>query len=251
MPSKFNQMQKCVSSVLDNLISFVYPPQCVICGCLHENNRFFICPKCEPELMQFSVPLCMTCRNPLDDGDSKCSICGGKPLINRVWAAGGFDDFYRPLIHAFKYDGVIPIGDYLGKLIANIMQLSGFDEIPDLIMPIPLHSSRLRYRGFDQSLLIAKALGEALDIKVEHNILKRVKKTRDQTGLNREQRITNMKGAFTVDSGHSLKNSSIILIDDVTTSGATALGAARALKRAGAAEIVLAVAAAAGLQKFE
>jgi len=251
MSTKIDQVKKSVSSMLDNVINFVYPPQCVICESLHESSRFFVCPDCELNLMQFSVPFCMTCRNPLDVDEQKCLLCKGRPAISRVWAAGSFDDFYRPLIHAYKYDGVIPISKYLGTMLGNMIQLSGFEEHPDYIMPVPLHPSRLRYRGFDQSLIMAKALGAVLNVEILSDILIRVRKTKDQTGLDKPQRIENMRNAFSVEPDANLENSRIMLVDDVTTSGATSLEAARALKKAGAKEIVLAVAAAAGQVSFE
>jgi competence protein ComFC len=231
----------------DGLIEFVYPPQCVICESLHEGEHFFICPRCENSLEKRGYPFCLKCRNPISPHERSCKICGGRPVIAEVWSLGEFDDFYRPLIHAFKYGGLLPAGKYMShRLAETIRDGLGIDAI-DHVIPIPLHPSRQRKRGFNQSQLIAKIIGRTLNCEYSPDSLVRIKKTRDQTGLNQRERIDNMRGAFALRGDWDLSDKRILLVDDVTTTGATATEAAQVLKAGGARRISLAVIAAAGL----
>lgn len=246
MKIDFERYKNFASYMYDSLVGFVFPPQCVVCDCLHEGRHFFLCDKCERSLELLEKPFCPQCGNPIEPDETKCRICLGKNNISRVWALGHYDEHFRALIHAFKYADIIPAGKYLGRCLAEFIgdSVSGADV--DLIIPIPLHSSRQRKRGFNQSLLIAEILGEAFDIPVDNVSLIRVRKTRDQTGLNRTERAKNMHGAFAIDGMEFIQGKSIILVDDVTTSGATAGEAAKVLRGSGARYVQLAVLAAAG-----
>lgn len=251
MASKDEQARRFWGRLYDGLIGFVYPPQCVICESLHEGEHFFICPRCENSLEKPDYPFCLKCRNPISPGEGSCKICGGRPAIVRVWSLGSFDDFFRPLIHAFKYAGIIPVGKYLSQRLAEMIQGSLNIDAVDNVIPIPLHPSRQRKRGFNQSQLIAKIIALTLETEYVPDSLIRIKKTRDQTGLNQRERIDNMRGAFALSKSADLKAGHILLVDDVTTTGATAMEAARVLKSGGATRISLAVIAAAGLDVQE
>lgn len=235
----------------DGLIGFVYPPQCVICNSLHEGQHFFICPRCENSLDKPGFPFCIKCRNPIPPEEGNCKICGDRPLINRVWNLGAFNDYYRPMIHAFKYAGIIPVGKYLSNKLADSIKDSTYTDEIDAVIPIPLHPSRQRKRGFNQSQLIAKIIARTLKSEYVTESLVRIKKTRDQTGLNQRERIDNMRGAFALNDVTDMNGRSVLLVDDVTTTGATALEAARVLKLGGTARISLAVIAAAGMDSQE
>jgi len=235
-----------VAYIYESLIGFIFPPQCVVCDSLHENSHFFLCAKCERSLDLLQSPFCPNCRNTLEKDEVKCPICIGQFAISRVWALGHYDDTFRALIHAFKYADIIPAGRYLGRLLAGLLSESATADDFDLIIPIPLHPSRERRRGFNQSLLIAQILSDAIEVPVDSESLIRIRKTRDQTGLKRKERVKNMRGAFAVDNDAELKGKAIILVDDVTTSGATAGEAARVLRNSGARRVELAVLAAAG-----
>jgi len=247
MSSKDEQARKVWGRLYDGLIGFVYPPQCVICESLHEGEHFFICPRCENSLEKPGYPFCLKCRNPIPPEEGRCKLCGGMPVIVRVWSLGSFDDFYRPLIHAFKYAGLLPVGKYMSHRLAETIQGSLNVDAIDSVIPIPLHPSRQRKRGFNQSQLIAKIIARTLETEYVPDGLIRIKKTRDQTGLNQRERIDNMRGAFDLRRDSDLSGRHILLVDDVTTTGATVMEAARVLKTGGAAQISLAVIAAAGL----
>ncbi len=241
-----NKIRATAEHIYNSLMGFVYPPQCVICDLLHEGDRFFLCDRCAFSLDFYSDPYCFKCKNPMDVCSDKCPACGGSRLISKVWACSSYDDFFRPLIHSFKYQGIIPAGRFLSRNLADLMADRLQEKKIDMIIPVPLHPLRECKRGFNQSVYIAEELQNELHIPIDLDVLIRVRRTKDQTGLNREQRKKNMRGAFRINPKADLEKKRIILVDDVTTSGATASEAARILKEAGAREIQLAVLAIAG-----
>ncbi|HDS00967.1 MAG TPA: ComF family protein [candidate division Zixibacteria bacterium] len=246
MKDNISKIRQSAEHIFDSIMGFVYPPQCVICDKLHEGERFFLCDRCAHALDFYTAPHCFKCKNMIDSGGRKCSRCSGSDRISKIWACSAYDDFIRPLIHSFKYAGVIPAGKYLAVKLGQLMA-DGLDAHDvDTIVPVPLHPMRERKRGFNQSIFISEWLQEELNISVYADALIRIRRTRDQTGLNRQKRRENMLGAFRANSKIDLEDKSVILVDDVTTSGATASEAAKVLKNAGVSEIQLAVLAIAG-----
>jgi ComF family protein len=138
------------------------------------------------------------------------------------------------VVQKFKYGRKVSLGKPLGRLMAS--GCGGFIEQTgaDLIVPVPLHLKRLRWRGFNQSLLLARQVGRACGTRVDPFLLARRRETPPQTQLSEEERRKNMRGAFAVTSGGSVQDRTILLIDDVYTSGATVNECSRALRRAGA-----------------
>jgi ComF family protein len=142
-------------------------------------------------------------------------------------------------VHQFKYRGDFSLDRPLGGLLATVLETSGRDFLPDLIVPVPLHLSRLRQRGYNQSLLLARVLGRRWRKPVPGRLLVRLRPTSPQQGLKAVQRRLNLKGAFATRS--ALAGQKVLLIDDVMTTGATARECSRTLLSAGAGEVVVAV----------
>jgi ComF family protein len=155
----------------------------------------------------------------------------------------------RELIHLLKYDQVRPAANVLGRMLTEVIAglESGFGEGSVVVVPVPLHTRKLRQRGFNQSQLIAQVAlklmqrggGLALDAKV----LERVRETQSQIGLTRHQRRENMRGAFAVAKPNEVAGREVLLVDDVLTTGTTASECARILRRAGAAKVWVATVA--------
>lgn len=201
---------------------------------------------------------------PLDG--SVCAICGERPgsyrLVNehnlaccpacyqdesafaKAAAYGSYDGALRDLIHLLKYDHVRPAANVLGRMLAEVVDgLAGSfgDQVP-VMVPVPLHSSKLRQRGFNQSELIARM---ALRLKsnglvLHANVLERRRPTASQIGLTRQQRQVNMRGAFVVAKPDEIRGRDVLLVDDVLTTGTTAAECARVLRRAGANRVFVA-----------
>ncbi len=157
--------------------------------------------------------------------------------ILAVRSLGTFDDYYQKLIHRFKYDKKIPLGKRLAQSLAKVVAQDEDFVNCDLVIPVPLHRARHRERGFNQSEVLAEGVSQAINVSLAKEILKRKKRTKDQTYLNVQQRTENVRDAFVVTQPERINNRKVILVDDVITTGATLNECARMLRQAGAKEI--------------
>ena len=146
------------------------------------------------------------------------------------WAA--YQGAARELVHLLKFQGIRPVAKFFALALSEL-------PLPDVdaIVPMPLGPGRLRQRGFNQALDIARHLGQARALPVIVAGLRRRRETHAQTGLTQEQRVANVRGAFIASPAHDIRRRRLLLLDDVLTTGATARSAAQALVRAGAGEV--------------
>jgi ComF family protein len=138
------------------------------------------------------------------------------------------------MVQKFKYGRKISLGKPLGRIMAAACYEEFRNDNLDCIVPVPLHPKRLRWRGFNQAVVLGKELSRAWHVPIDPFVLVRTRPTVPQTELREEERRKNVRGAFAVDDGASLENRTLLLLDDVYTSGATVNECARALRRAGA-----------------
>lgn len=151
--------------------------------------------------------------------------------MSRTVAAFGYTEPVSPLIAAYKYRGALQVGRVLGDLLLErVTQAYRGQALPQLLLPVPLHSSRLRERGFNQALVLARQLGKGLDVPVSPDALARVRQTPPQQGLSAAARKRNLRGAFRLQTELTAVTS-IALIDDVVTTMSTAHELARVLRR--------------------
>jgi ComF family protein len=170
-------------------------------------------------------------------GNGQCqACCEYPPNFDRAVSYGEYDAGIRGLIHLLKYEGVIPAARPLGNLLAESIASLRLAEADVVVVPVPLHSSKRRERRFNQADLIARAALKHLPSRFEldRGVLVRERPTRSQVGLDREARIQNMHGAFRVTAPQRIKGRTVIVVDDVMTTGTTVSECARVLKRAGA-----------------
>ena len=160
---------------------------------------------------------------------------------------GEYDGGLRELIHLLKYERVKSTASVLGRMVGEILTdlKSAFADDAPLVIPVPLHGSKLRARGFNQSEMIARAAVKCAGLRSQVNItaLERIRDTGSQTGMTRPQRQQNMHGAFAVIHPAQVAGKDILLIDDVYTTGATVSECARVLRRAGASKVFVATVA--------
>ena len=211
----------------------------------------------------FFPPLCLGCRRYLNATEKINLLCDDcrtsidiYPYPFRIRpdfmlaAAGSYDnEALRALIHYFKYERFLAAEKPLSELIIKHLKLTKIAPLDALVIPIPLHAKRLRERGFNQSELIAKNIASHFGLKLETEILRRVINTAPQMAIkDHHERNKNIIGSFEVPPNNKslLTNKTILLVDDVYTSGATMQEAGRILRRAGAAKIIGAVIAKAG-----
>jgi len=175
-------------------------------------------------------------------GDGRCQGCRDfEPEFDRAVSFGEYAGALRGLIHLLKYDKVRPAAPVLGHMLAEaIAQLTngGVDSLP-LIVPVPLHSSKRGERGFNQAELIVRAAAKHLPprLEVASGLLKRQRPTHSQVGLTREERVANLRGAFRVTDPERVMGRTVIVVDDVMTTGTTVSECARVLKKAGAERV--------------
>ncbi len=228
--------------MLSAFISLLLPPRCAACRAPSLPADPF-CEPCAATLVE-CPPGCAVCGLPVDFHSEvlalkarRCPRCAGHPpAFARAHAPWLFGGALAEGIHRLKYGRAYGVARPLGRLLASTGA-----PMADLIAPIPLHKKRLRERGFDQALLLARTLSSAWKLPLEPRLLRRIRETRPQVGLDTRAREANVRGAFL--SAKHAQGKRVLLVDDVLTTGATAAACARALKEAGARRVeVLALA---------
>jgi ComF family protein len=175
-----------------------------------------------------------------------CDACReARPQFEKACAYGSYDGELRELIHLLKYEQVTPAANLLGEILAAAIAKLEISR-PVLIIPVPLHSSKRRQRRFNQAELIARAALKRMPLpgaELATNLLVRQRATVSQIGLTRPQRAENIRGAFRVEHREKIAGRSILLVDDVLTTGTTASECARLLRKAGAETVWVATVA--------
>ncbi|MGA8271583.1 MAG: ComF family protein [Candidatus Sulfotelmatobacter sp.] len=167
----------------------------------------------------------------------------------RAVAYGSYEGGLRELIHLLKYSGVRPAANVLGRMLADAIAELALESQADvsLVVPVPLYRTRLREREFNHAELIAriaiKLSRESAHLQLCPSVLERKRETQSQTGLTRHQRRENVRGAFGVSPPEAVKGRTVLLVDDVYTTGATVSECARVLRRAGATKVWVATVA--------
>ncbi|MEG3618180.1 ComF family protein [Magnetovibrio sp. PR-2] len=233
-------MQQNGFRILSRLVDVVLPPTCGRCG-VQVDTPQTLCASCWSELTFLGPPSCEACAHPFEYEVPDQTLCGAcvreHPPFDRARAALVYDDQSRDLVLGFKHaDRTETAG-----LLAKWMRAAGADLLAeaDALVPVPLHWTRLFQRRYNQSALLAKAVGKLADTPVLHNTLKRKRKTLSQGRMGRKARARNVQGAFVVPPKlkQRIEGKAVVLIDDVYTTGATIWACAKVLKRAGAARV--------------
>ena len=185
---------------------------------------------------------CSRCGLPFESGAplhgaGLCGLCR-REATPFDWARGygAYEGSLRQLIHLLKYGRMEALGQPLAERLAPLLAEAG---PADLIVPVPLYWLRSWRRGFNQSEMVARELSRLTGLPLDRRCLRRTRDTASQTGLTRRQRRLNVRGAFTVRLPDRVRGKTIVLVDDVITTGATVGACARALKRAGASRVVV------------
>lgn len=203
-----------ISKYLESFISLIYPKLCLVCGSTLFGNEELICTHC-----RHSLPETNFHKSP---GNPVEQLFWGRLPVEHATALLYFDkgSKYRHLIHQLKYNGRKDAGIYLGKLLGSALKKSTISSL-DCIIPIPLHHTKFRRRGFNQSQVIAEGIAEILHIDIYTDILYRKIFTHTQTMRKRYDRWKNVEGIFKCQNPQKIKNKHILIVDDVITTGAT------------------------------
>jgi ComF family protein len=200
------------------------------------------CEGCISDIRFITPPLCPCCGIPLTGagGDHLCGEClTSRPSFAIARAVARYEAVLLDAIHAFKYKGKITTGEVLGKMMADYAY-PGF-SIADysLIIPVPLHARRLRERGFNQAVILAREISKRFSISLDYLALRRRVYTEPQVNLGRDRRAVNVRSAFAVKNGKRIEGEKILLVDDVFTTGSTVRECAGALMTHGAEEVAV------------
>ena len=179
----------------DALIDFVLPPHCLVCSRYLTPEEKIVCDTCWENLEILLSFFCPDCQSFLEEGSFSCGICTHKEGLSAVRSLGTFDDLYQKLIHGFKYQQKISLGQRFGSRLGEMLTKDKTLPRFDCLIPVPLHSARKRERGFNQSEILAEELSKFTELPLL-KALKRIRNTKDQTKLTPEQRIENVRGAF-------------------------------------------------------
>ena len=240
----------------DGAFSLFFPADCPICHePLIQASRLPVCQDCRDAIVPLSGVFCSICgerivsfshTEPHAEAEP-CVLCRrAAPAYARAVAYGESAGTLREAIHLLKYDRVHPAANFLGDRLGTVLaELPPLDASGWLVIPVPLHASKLRQRGFNQSELIARAACQrsAVAVSLNTKCLVRQRETASQAGLTRHQRRENLRGAFAVRDADAVRGRNVLMIDNFFTNGTTISECARVLRRAGAASVYAATVA--------
>ena len=220
---------KAARSAWEALLRVIYPRQCAGCGARLPENPTPLCPRCLARLERVDAAHLAALLAKLPE--AQAALDGAFALW--LFDAGGT---VQRLQHLLKYGNRPAYGHALGGLIGTAYQGTAAPR-PTLVLPIPLHRARRYERGYNQSAMLARGAGQALGVPVSETCLMRPHATSSQTRLSRLQRWENVADAFAVTQPEAVAGHTLLLVDDVLTTGATLAAAALALKQAGASSV--------------
>lgn len=226
--------------LVDPVLAVVFPSACPACGRLvTPAGRGPLCEPCWASLPRHRSVVCV-CGRPLGAGLSLCGRCRrGRQPFSAGASLGPYESTLRVVLHELKYGGRRRAAARLAELLLGDPTVQGLVATSDVLVPVPLHPRRLRERGFNQAALLAGELARRSGRPFCPDALVRRLDTVPQAGLTAAARRRNVEAAFAVRRKATVAGRTVALVDDVVTTGATALACARRLREAGAAEVRL------------
>lgn len=225
----------------ERLFQFFLPSQCLCCLSYLEEGETRICTDCLSKIHWIVPPFCTICGIPFVSSEVDCHPCGAcvtkEKYFTMARALGYYEGPLRRAIHRWKYDGKIGLSPLFGEWMAEKLPQYWDPKCFDMILPVPLHKRRLRERGFNQALLLAKELSRRTGIPYRKNILQKKRPTPPQVQLSGAEREKAVRRSFHILAGEALKGKTVLLVDDVYTTGATVNECSKVLLAAGAARI--------------
>ncbi len=228
-------------SLLRSFMDLLFPPLCHLCGDNLIDDGF--CTVCLDGFRRVEGPVCSVCGMPFVHGVGTDHVCGECLTTKRRFIMARSVFLYEGMalhaLHLLKYSGRTELARPLGYILAKEMAVP---EGIDLVVPVPIHRDRLRQRGFNHALLLAREVARYHGLALDYTNLKKTRETPSQVGLKRDERRRNVRGAFSVERREVFRNRRILLVDDVYTTGATVNECAGVIERAGGSVVVLTLA---------
>jgi ComF family protein len=231
-----------VKSWLNSGLGLLYPEVCQLCGEARATPaEGYVCGACKAKVQFIQQPFCQRCGRPYEGAittEFECASCREMEWkFQSARSAVLARDPVLEVIHRYKYQRALWFEPFLADLLIRAAGPVLCQRKPDVIVPVPLHPAKQREREFNQAERLARRLGAATQIQVNTGLLRRVVPTRTQTQLSRQERLANVRGAFTMRGAKRLNGEHILVLDDVFTTGATTGACARTLTEAGAGEV--------------
>lgn len=226
-----------LNAIFESIINIIYPLTCVACNRPNhqKENNGYLCNECYYIIKRHLPPFCLKCGRGIRElkniYEGICSVCQNRNYyFDRAWSLCSYEGIIKELIHKFKYNQKIHYKVIFGNLFREFFGTFNILGDVDLIIPIPLHPTKLREREYNQSLILSFIVGELIQKQIYTDILVRIRNTKSQIDLDERARKNNIAGCFSVKNGFQLKSKSILLVDDVLTTGITLSEAARVIK---------------------
>lgn len=225
-----------MKKLTESFLNILYPRRCPLCHEILKEQDSLICEKCRETLSPIEEPRCCKCGKPVREGEEYCPDCtSAQHFYDRGRGIFVYDERMRQSLVRYKYYGCREYGDFYSRA----MCLYGKKELalwkPELIVPVPVHRTKERRRGFNQSAYLAERISGYTGIPADLTLVKKIRKTKSQKKLTAHQRQENLKKAFEVQ--HPVNAGRILVVDDVYTTGSTIDAMARCLKEKGAEKI--------------
>ncbi|MBO5336047.1 MAG: ComF family protein [Lachnospiraceae bacterium] len=219
-----------------NILQLLFPLRCPVCDDIVRPYGAKICVPCREKLKLLTPPWCMQCGKKLYTDGYLCQDCQRKKHKYLRGRALYEYESAAPAIYRFKYGKRQEYADFFGEEIARFLGNFIRQCNPDGLIPVPLHAKRMRHRGYNQAQLLAESMGRYLDISVYANLIKRVKNTRPLKHQNAAERENNLKKAFNI-AQNDVKLDTVIIVDDIYTTGSTMDEVADVLRQHGVKKI--------------
>jgi ComF family protein len=223
------------------LFQFFLPPQCPCCEKFSEEGKQRFCSNCLSQIRWIEPPFCSICGIPFISREVETHPCGAcvthRKYFTIARALGAFEGSLQEAIHRWKYEGKTYLTPFFASWMAEGLNRYWEPGSLDLLIPVPLHTRRLRERGFNQSLLLVRELSRRTGIPYRKSILQKKKSTIPQVNLSGVEREKELRGTFHVIGKEELSGLSVLLIDDVYTTGATVNECSKVLLRGGAKRV--------------
>lgn len=224
-----------MNSLLRNILNVFYPRCCPVCQKILKDQNRLICPECEKKLKPIGQPRCYLCGKPVEKGEY-CADCLRHPhIFDQGRGIFVYDDRMRKSVLRYKYSGCREYGEFYARAMYLYGNRDVRDWNPDLIVPVPVHRTKLRMRGFNQAAFLAEKLGDYTGIPVRQKLVLKIRKTKSQKKLSAVQRKKNLEEAFLVNE--DVLGKRILVVDDVYTTGSTIDAMASCLKKKGASAV--------------
>ena len=231
-----------ISNISQATLNLVFPVYCKSCGIkLPYDNKKYLCLDCIKSIRLNQPPFCTRCGKSVV-GESRikaiCPDCLGKEYyFEAAWQCCKYDGIIKEFIHGLKYNKRLFLKDILIDILYNFIREHVDYKNIDMIIPVPMHRLSIHSRGFNQAAVISRGICQKLAIPLKEDWLIKIRKTKQQVGLKKDERLKNMAGSFILKKDAGLKEKKVLLIDDVFTTGATADECSKALISGGARSV--------------